>query len=75
MELKLSDGKKMFVNDEITYKAYLNRKIEQYIEITKTRTLTADEEKKLNEAMNLYNQIVDQDNKEQEELLAEGKHK
>lgn len=59
MQLITLDNKLMFINDEVTYKNYLENKINQLILLSQTRALSIKENNELQEAMFLYNQEND----------------
>ena len=54
-----NNGQKIFVNDEETYKQYLEGIILRYRDLSQSRPLTPEEEENLKESMNLYNQLID----------------
>lgn len=70
MVLKTLAGKTMFIDDEAIYKEYLERSIMNFQKINQDRRLNKEEENELQEKMNLYNQIIDYMNKENEEVTA-----
>lgn len=66
MELIKSNGQVTFINDDgiETYKKYLENNIMELDKASKTRGLSQDEIRQINEYMYLYNQIVDNTKKE-----------
>lgn len=73
MQLITLDNKPMFINDEVTYKNYLENKINQLILLSQTRALSIKENNELQEAMFLYNQIVDYQNSQENDTPSMGK--
>lgn len=73
MQLITLDNKPMFINDEVTYKNYLENKINQLDLLSQTRALSIKENNELQEAMFLHNQIVDYQNSQENDTPSMGK--